>query len=77
MSDEPMALKVINRINETLKFLYRKNNFSTPELCRMLCNAFIQTHFDCACPAWNPNLTEKTKTKLQIMQNKCIRFVSD
>ena len=40
----------------------------------MLCNALIQPHFDYACPAWNPNLTEKTKKKIQIMQNKCIRF---
>ena len=40
----------------------------------MLCNALIQSHFDDACPAWYPNLTEKTKKKIQIMQNKCIRF---
>ena len=40
----------------------------------MLCNALIQPHFDYACPAWYPNLTEKTKKKIQIMQNKCIRL---
>ena len=60
MSVEPMALKV--------KFLYRKNRFLSPELRRMLCNALIQPHFDYACPAWYPNLTEKTKKKIQIMQ---------
>ena len=69
-----MALKVINKINGKLKFLYRKNRFLSPELRRMLCNALIQPQFDCTCPAWYPNLTEKTKTKIQIMQNKCIRF---
>ena len=37
-------------------------------------NALIQPHFDYACPAWYPNLNEKTKKKIQIMQNKCIRF---
>ena len=26
------------------------------------------------CPAWYPNLNEKTKKKIQIMQNKCLRF---
>ena len=61
MSGEPTALKVINKINSKLKFLYRKNRFLSPELQRMLCNAFIQPHFDYACPAWYPNLTEKTK----------------
>ena len=74
MSGEPMALKVINKINGKLKFLYRKNRFLSPELRRMLCNALIQPHFDYACPVWYPNLTEKMKKKIQIMQNKCIRF---
>ena len=74
MSGEPMALKVINKVNSKLKFLYRKNTFLSPELRRMLCNVVIQPHFDYACPTWYPNLTEKMKKKIQIMQNKCIRF---
>ena len=74
MSGEPMALKVINKINSKLKFLYRKNRFLSPELPRMLCTVLIQQHFDYACPAWYSNLTEKTKKKIQIMQSKCIRF---
>ena len=74
MSGEPMALKVINKINGKLKFLYRKNRFLSPELRRMFCNALIQPHFDYPCSAWYPNLTEKTKKKIQIMPNKCIIF---
>ena len=74
MSGEPIALKVVSKISGKLKFLYRKNKFLTPELRRMLCNALIQSHFDYACTAWYPNLTEKTKEKIQIMQNKCMRF---
>ena len=66
MSGEPMGLKVINKINGKLKFLYWKNSFFTPGLRRMLCNALIQPHFDYACSAWYPGLI--------IMQNKCIRF---
>ena len=38
MSGEPMALKVINKINSKSKFFYRKNKFLRPELRRMLCN---------------------------------------
>ena len=49
MSGEPMALKVVDKINGKLKFLFRKNIFSTPELRRMLCNVLIQSHFDYAC----------------------------
>ena len=40
----------------------------------MLCSALIQPHFDYACPAWYPNINEKTKKKIQIMQNKWIHF---
>ena len=74
MSCELIALKVINKINGKLKFLCRKNRYLTKELRRMLCNALIQPHFGYAYPAWYPNLNEKTKKKIQIMQNKYIRF---
>ena len=61
MSGEPMALKVINKIIGKLKFFYRKNRLPIPELRRMFCNALNQLHFDYACPAWYPDLTEKNK----------------
>ena len=69
-----MALNVIGKINSRLKFLYRKGDFLTPELRRLLCNALIQPHFDYALSAWYLNLNKGIKDKLQIMQNKCIRF---
>ena len=69
-----MALKTIKKINQKLKFLYRKNRFLTPELRRLLCNAIIQPHFDYACSAWYPNLTQKLKKRLQVIPKKCIRF---
>ena len=74
MSDEPMALKVTNKISGKLKFLYRKNGYLTKELRRILRNTLIQPHFDYAYPAWYPNLNVKAKRKIQIIQNKCIRF---
>ena len=55
-----MALSVINKINNKLKFLYRKKKqILTPNLRRLLCNALIKPHFDYACSAWYPNLTKK------------------
>ena len=59
MLRETMALSVINKINNKLKFIYQKNRFLTPNLRRLLCNALIQPHFDYACSAWYPNLTKK------------------
>ena len=40
----------------------------------MLCNSLIQPHFYYACSAWYPNLNNKYIKKVQIAQNKCIRF---
>ena len=45
MSGEPMALRVIKKINDRLKFLYRKKDFLTPALRRLLCNAIILFFF--------------------------------
>ena len=74
MSGEMMALRVIEKINSRLKFLYQKNRFSNVPLRRLLCNALIQPHFDYACPAWYPQLTKKLKDKLQVTQNNRIKF---
>ena len=41
MSQETATLSVINKINNKLKFLYRKNKFSTPILRILFCNALI------------------------------------
>ena len=69
-----MALKVINKINSRLRFLYRKNRYLSPYLKRLLGNAVIQPHFDYACSACYPNLNKKFKSILQTIQNKCMRF---
>ena len=69
-----MALKVINKINGRLHFIYRKNRYLVLYLKRLLCNAIIQLHFDYACSTWYPNLNKKLKSKLHTIQNKCIRF---
>ena len=57
-----------------MKFLYQKYWSLDVPLCRLLCNALIQPHFDYACIAWYPNLSKKLKDKLQVARNKCIRF---
>ena len=74
LSGEAMALKVINKINGRLKFLYRKNRYLTPYLKRLLCNALIQPHFDYVCSSRYPNLNKKFKSKLQTIQSKCMRY---
>ena len=69
-SGEPMALKVISKINSKLKFLHKKYKFFTSALRRLSCIAFNQLQFDYASSVWYPNLTQKMKNKIQITQNK-------
>lgn len=45
MSGETMALRVVEKINSKLKFIYRENRFLDLPLRRLLCNAFIQPYF--------------------------------
>ena len=74
LSGEPMVSKHWTRLNGNVKFLYLKNKFQTPTLCRMLCNALIKPQFNYADSAWYPNLHEKIKKKIQTAQNKCMCF---
>ena len=68
-----MGMQVGTKVTSKLKFLYRKNSFLSKD-SRLLCNALIQPHFDYACAVWYPSLNKKYKNKLQVLQNKCIRF---
>ena len=77
LSAESMALKILNKVNSRLIFLYRKNRFLSPPLCRLLCNSLRQSHFGYACSARYPNLNKRLNSKSQILQNKCIRFCLD
>ena len=74
LSGESMVTKVLSLINGRLKFLYRKQKFLTYSLRRLLCNALIQPHFDYACSAGYPSLNKRLLKKIQISQNKCIRY---
>ena len=74
LSGEHMAAKVLNTVNNRLKFLYRKQKFLSLSLRRLLCNALIQPHFDYACVAWYPLLNKRQSKRIQIAQNKCIRY---
>ena len=74
LTGESMVMQVCTKVTSKIKLLYRKNRFHLKELRRFVCNALIQPHFDYACAAWYPNLNKKYKNKLQVLQNKCIRF---
>ena len=75
LSGANMAASVIQKANARLKFLYRKRNVLNLTTKKLLVMSLIQCHFDYACSFWYPGLSKVLKNKLQVTQNKIIRFV--
>ncbi len=44
---------------------------------KTLCQSLSQSHIDYAIPSWYAAMSQKAKTKLQIIQNKMIPFILD
>ena len=42
-----------------------------------LCSALVQCHLDYACSAWYSGLSKTLKHRLQVCQNKMVRFILD
>ena len=70
-----MATSVIQKANTRLKFLYRKRKFLNLSTIKLLVMSLIQCVFDYACLFWYLGLSKVLKNKLQVTQNKVIRFV--
>ena len=75
LSFDSMASSVIHKSNSRLKFLYRKSKFLTGHTKRLLVNSLIQCHFDYASSAWFLGLSQQLKGKLQVAQNRLVRFI--
>ena len=72
-----IAQKIISRANSRLKFMYRHKSCLSQKVRKILCTALISSHFDYYCCSWYSSLSLKYKKKLQICQNKIIRFISN
>ena len=72
---ESVATSVIRKVCGRLCFLYRQGHFLNERSRRTLCTALLQCHFDYCCSSWFSSLSTKLKNKLQVMQNKMVRFI--
>ena len=70
-----IAENILKKGNSRLKFLWRHAKFVNTNSRKLLASALIQCHFDYACSAWFSGLQKIYQQKLQILQNKTIRFV--
>ncbi len=77
LSGETLANNTIKKAGSRIKFLWRHSNSLNEKSRRTLCSALIQCHLDYCCSSWFSGLTQKLKSKLQVIQNKMVRFILD
>jgi len=75
LSGKQMANNIIQKTNSRLKFMYRQAQYLNSKAKKTLCNALIMSQFDYCSSTWYPGLTKTLKQKLQICQNKVVRFI--
>ena len=75
LSGESMVNLIIQKANARLKFLIRKQKFLNLHSKKLLVISLIQCHFDYAYSFWYPGLSQLLRNRLQVTQNKMIRFV--
>ena len=73
LSGASTARSVITK--STNYFLYRNARSLDSKSKAVLTSALIQCHFDYASAIWYSGLTQTFRNKLQIVQNKIIRFI--
>ncbi len=77
LSGERTLDTIVKKWSGRIKFLHRQAGCLPKALKRTLCQSLVQCHLDYAVSSWYAALTKKTKRKLQILQNKMVRFILD
>ena len=75
LSGESLVNNILKKSSGRLKFLYRYSDILDKKARKTLCSALIQCNFDYASSSWYTGLSKGLKQKLQIMQNKTVRFI--
>ena len=75
LSGEHIANSIIKKTGDRLKFLYRQALFLNEKSRQILCSALIQCYFDYSCSSWFSALSTRLQNRLQVMQNKMVRFI--
>ena len=75
LSGDYIVDTIVQKVNGRLKFLYRQAKFLDLSCKMSLCSALIQCHLDYACSAWYSGLSKCMKQRLQVCQNKMVRFI--
>ncbi len=77
LSGERTLDTIVKKCTGRIKYLYRQAGCLPKAVKRTLCQSLVQCHLDYAVSSWYAALTQKAKRKLQIVQNKMVRFILD
>ena len=77
LSGTAIVENILTNGNSRLKFLYRQAQYLNTRSRKLLTLALILCHFHSACSTRYSGLQKTRKHKLQILQNKTIRFSLD
>ena len=69
------VISSLSKIGNKLKFLYRNTKGFDLETKRMIVLALTQGHFDYGSTSWYTGLSKHFRSKLQVAQNKIIRYM--
>ena len=75
LSGDAVVKDIVTKCNNRLKFLYRHRDALDTKIRKTLAMALLQCHFDYAVSSWYMGLSKGNKSKLQIAQNKVVRFI--
>ena len=75
LSGNSIVKDIVKKVNLRLRFLYRYKDLLNNGSRKTLCSALIQCLFDYTCSSWYPGINKELKDKLQVAQNKMIRFI--
>ena len=75
LSGEVMVDSLVKKAIGRLKFLYRHTQYFNQKLRKNLCSALLQCHLDYCSTSWFTGLSKESQRKLQITQNKMVRFI--
>ncbi len=77
LSGEGTLDTIVKKCTGRMKFLYRQAVCLPKDVKRTLCQSLVQCHLDYTVSSWYAALTQKAKRKLQVLQNKMVRFILD
>ena len=75
LSGEEIVTSVMKKVHAKISFLYRQASFFDLKTKKMLCAALVLPHFDYSICSWYTSLNKYHQKKLQVAQNKIVRFI--